>query len=183
MDNGKSVLSDPEARKFLREILDEEGRDVVYSLLGREATDEEIAEETGIKINTVRRVLYKLYDYRLASYVRTKDSEIGWYIYTWKLDLSRIYDLIKIRKQRLLEELQRELESMQDKVFFVCRKDNKYVPFEEASELEFKCPVCQGVLEYADVQERMQQLQREIERLQRELSDGQREEKVIKPSS
>ena len=57
VDNGKSVLSDPEAKKFLAEILDEEGLDVVYSLIDREATDEEIAEETGIKINTVRRVL------------------------------------------------------------------------------------------------------------------------------
>jgi transcription initiation factor TFIIE subunit alpha len=172
VDNGKSVLSDPEAKKFLVEILDEEGLDVVYSLIDREATDEEIAEETGIKINTVRRVLYKLYDYRLASYVRTKDSEIGWYIYTWKLDLKRIYDLIRLRKQRILEELTRELESIQDKVFFACKKDEKYVPFEEASELQFKCPVCEGVLEYVDSQERIQQLREEIERLQKELSNG-----------
>ena len=61
---------------------------------------------------------------------------------------------------------------MQDKVFFACKKDEKYVPFEEASELQFRCPVCEGLLEYVDSQERMQQLREEIERLQKELSNG-----------
>jgi len=170
VNNGKSILGDPEARRFLTELVDEEGLDVVYALLGREATDEELAEETGMKINTVRRVLYKLYDYRLASYVRTRDAEIGWYTYTWKLELERVYELIRQRKQRLLEALSKELDAIQGRVFFACSKDERYVPFEEAAELEFRCPECGSALEHVDAEERVQRLQREIQRLERELS-------------
>jgi transcription initiation factor TFIIE subunit alpha len=37
-------------------------------------TDDEIAEETEIRLNIVRRILYKLYDAGVASYKRSKDS-------------------------------------------------------------------------------------------------------------
>ena len=69
VNNGSTILNDPETKKFLLEIIGDEGIEVVRALMDREATDEEIADETGIKLNVVRRVLYKLYDYSLASYV------------------------------------------------------------------------------------------------------------------
>jgi transcription initiation factor TFIIE subunit alpha len=172
VNNGKSILSDPEARQFLHEIIGEEGLEVVGFLSDDEATDEEIAEQTGIKLNIVRKILYRLYDYRLASYTRTKDREIGWYIYTWRLDLDRIYDILTERKRRILEELTKKLEFETSNIFFFCRNDNSKVPFDIASEYEFKCPQCQGLMEYFDNQSTVISLEEEISRLKKEIGNG-----------
>jgi transcription initiation factor TFIIE subunit alpha len=172
LNNGKSVLGDSEARQFLQEIIGEEGLDVVNFLSDDEATDEEIAEQTGIKLNVVRKILYRLYDYRLASYTRTKDREIGWYIYTWRLDLKRIYDILTERKRRILEELTKKLDFETSNIFFSCKNDNSKVPFDIASEYEFRCPQCQGLMEYFDNQSTVMSLEEEITRLKKEIGDA-----------
>jgi len=172
VNNGKSILSDSEARQFLQEIIGEEGLEVVRFLSDDEATDEEIAEQTGIKLNVVRKILYRLYDYRLASYTRTKDREIGWYIYTWRLDLERIYDILTERKRRILEELTKKLEFETSNIFFFCKNDNSKIPFDIASEYEFKCPQCQGLMEYFDNQSTVMSLEEEISRLKKEIGNG-----------
>ncbi len=169
MNNGKSVLSDKEAKQFLQEIIGEEGLEIVRPLIDREATDDELAEETGLKLNIVRKILYKLYDYRLASYVRTKDKDIGWYTYTWKLDLSRIFEILAVRKRRILEELTEKLEFETTHVFFSCKKDNSKVPFDIASETNFKCPQCDAIMDYADNRGTVVSLEEEITRLRKEI--------------
>lgn len=171
MNNGTSVLGDSEARQFLQEIIGDEGLDVVVFLADDEATDEEIAEKTGIKLNVVRKILYRLYDYRLASYTRTKDREIGWYIYTWRLDLQRIYDILTERKRRILDELTKKLEFETSNIFFFCKNDDSKVPFDIASEYEFRCPQCQGLMEYFDNQSIVASLEEEINRLKKEIGD------------
>ncbi|MFQ6136730.1 MAG: transcription factor E [Candidatus Hydrothermarchaeales archaeon] len=171
MDNGASELNDPEIREFLEETIGEEGLEVVRSLLDREVTDEELAEETGLKLNIVRKILYKLYDYRLASYVRVKDKEIGWYIYTWKLDLGKTLDVVRGRKRKILKELTQKLEYETSHVFFSCNHDNSKIPFDIASECNFKCPQCNGVMEFCDNQNEVMSLEEEIERLRQELKN------------
>lgn len=172
VNNGSSVLGDSEARQFLQEVIGDEGLDVVVSLSDDEATDEEIAEQTDIKLNVVRKILYKLYDYRLASYTRTKDREIGWYIYTWKLDLQRVYDILTERKRRVLDELTKKLEFETSNIFFCCKNDNSKVPFDLASEYDFRCPQCQGLMEYLDNRSTVMSLEEEISRLKKEIGHG-----------
>ncbi|RMF91759.1 MAG: transcription factor E [Methanobacteriota archaeon] len=171
MDNGSAILENPEVRQFFEEVLGEEGLKVINALIGREATDEEIAEELGLKLNLVRKILYKLYDYRLASYVRTKDKDIGWYIYTWKLDLPRVMDVIQERKRKILEDLTNKLEYEANTVFFECTNDHFRIPYDIASERGFRCPQCEGALEYINNQEAVESLEREIRRLQDELEN------------
>ncbi len=168
-ENGKSILADPEAKQFLLEIVGDEGIEVVRALMGREVTDEKLAEETQLKLNIVRKVLYKLYDYRLASYVRTKDKEIGWYIYTWQLDLGKVFDILTARKRRILEELTKKLEFETGNIFFLCKKDNTKVPFDIASENEFRCPACNETMGYTDNKRVIASLEGEIERLRKEI--------------
>jgi transcription initiation factor TFIIE subunit alpha len=168
-NNGKSILDNQEARQFLLELVGEEGLDVILALVGREAIDEEIAEKTDLKLNIVRKILYRLYDYRLASYVRTKDKEIGWYIYTWKLDLGRIFDVIVARKRRMLEELKEKLEFESSNVFFHCKHDQYKIPFDVASETQFKCPQCHSIMDFVDNQETVMGLEKEIHRLEQEI--------------
>lgn len=168
MNNGK-LLSNKDVKQFLLDAVGEEGLDVTKCLIGREITDEGIAEETGFKLNIVRKLLYKLYDYRLASYVRTKDKDIGWYIYTWKLDLSKVSEILKQRKMSILDELTNRLEFETSNVFFFCRNDNAKVPFSVASENSFKCPQCNEIMDYADNRSVVVNIEREINRLKKEI--------------
>ncbi|MFQ5975509.1 MAG: transcription factor E [Candidatus Hydrothermarchaeales archaeon] len=169
LDNGKSELKIPEVKEFLEETVGEEGVDVVLAIIGRELTDEALSEETGLKLNIVRKILYQLYDYRLASYVRTKDKEIGWYIYRWKLDLSKIEAVITARKQRILKELNQKLKYETNHVFFCCTNDKSKIPFDLASECGFKCPHCDGSMEFYDNQSLISSLEEEIQKLEQEL--------------
>ncbi len=172
VNNGKdirSIINNPEARQFLKELLGDEGLDVIQVMSGSGIVDEEIAERTGLKLNLVRKILYKLYDHRLASYIRTKDPEIGWYIYTWSLDLSRVFEIIQARKRKILEELNKRLEFEQNHVFFCCKMDDAKVPFDIASKNDFKCPQCGCIMDYMDNQQSIMSLQHEIGRLEREI--------------
>lgn len=50
-----------------------------------ETTDDEIANKTTIRLNSVRKILYKLYDRSLVSLRRTRDPKTGWFIFHWRL--------------------------------------------------------------------------------------------------
>ncbi len=169
MNDGK-LFEDKEASEFLLGLVGEDGLEIVKSIMGKgECTDEAVAEETGIKLNIVRKSLYKLYDYRLASYVRTKDKDIGWYIYTWKLDLSRISEILKEGKRVMLARLTNSLEFETNTVFFTCKIDDTKIPFSMASENDFKCPQCEGVMGHMDNHNVVNHLEKEIKRLKKEI--------------
>ena len=65
---GKNLLSDPNVQEILMDITDDEKRSfpIIECILNGKTNDLEIAEETEIKLNTVRKVLYKLYDAGIA---------------------------------------------------------------------------------------------------------------------
>lgn len=180
MDNGNVILDSAAVEQFFEEIVGEEGIRVIKALMGREVTDEKISEELGLKINLVRKVLYKLYDYRLASYVRTKDKEIGWYIYTWKLELPRIMDVIAEKKMKVLDDLSSKLDYELNTVFFECVNDRFRIPYDIASERGFRCPQCEGTLEYSNNDELVGTLKTEIQRLEDEIQEESPE--IAKPA-
>lgn len=169
---GKQLLSEPEVKKLLVDILDEESIDVVYALMDKNATDEEISEETGLRLNTVRRALYRLYEHRIANYTRSKDKEVGWFIYTWKLNPGKINEILIEMKEKKLDELKKKLEFEQGNVFFVCRSDNFRVSFDKASDYSFNCPNCGSFLDSVDNQNVKMRLKHEIAELEKELSNG-----------
>lgn len=170
LDNGKLTLDSPETNSILLETVGEEGLDVVQCLLDKEETDEKISEVTGLRLNTVRKILYKLYDYRLASYVRTKDKEIGWYTYTWTLNLDKITNILLVRKKNILNELNKRLEFERNHVFFSCSNDTLKFSFDKATESDFKCPTCNSALEFVDNQQSIIELEERIRRIKKELN-------------
>lgn len=162
-------LKEKESKGFLLETIGEEGIAIIKAISDGEATDEELAADTGFKLNFVRRILYKLYDKRLASYVRTKDKDIGWYIYTWKLDLSKINDILAARKRNTHQQLIDRLDYERSHVFFTCKEDDSKVPFDIASETDFKCPKCDSIMEHVDNKRVISDLEREVKRLERQI--------------
>ena len=72
---------------------------VARSLLKAEdATDEEIASSTGLRINMVRKVLYDLFGKSLITGIRVKDERKGWFVYRWSTRREEVEHFIENQK-------------------------------------------------------------------------------------
>lgn len=157
------MIDDPLVKSLLLNILeDEKNLEIVRCLIDGIDTDEEISEKTGIKLNFVRKYLYKLYDEGLATYKRSKDKESGWYSYSWEFDKNETINAMKESSESTLKHLREELQKEEDTMFFVCPQGHYRLSFDDASELEFMCPECGEDLELYDNTELKKQLQEDI---------------------
>src|SRR5207245_2782890 len=66
-------------------------------------TDDVIANTANVRLNTARKVLYKLYDHALVTCTKSRDEKTGWYIYRWKLRPEQLHAFGRIRKMEVLE--------------------------------------------------------------------------------
>ena len=146
------MLSDPIVQEILMDITNDENNSVsiIECMLKGKTFDEEIAEETEIKLNIVRKVLYKLYDAGIATYKRTKDPETNWYIYSWKFEQNKVSDIITKKYAKISEEIEKDLKNEEQNMFFACKANGHRYKFEKASENNFACPKCGESLEYQD---------------------------------
>jgi len=121
---------------------------VARSLLKSEdATDEEIASSTGLRINMVRRVLYDLFGKALITGIRVKDEKKGWFVYRWRSRRDEVENFIEGQKKKIAQRLQERLDFENSSDFYHCGNDDcPRVTFEDALEGFFKCPNCNRVL-------------------------------------
>jgi len=124
--------------------------------------EEDIAKKLKIRVNDTRKLLYKLYEKRLAVYEKKSDpKKKWWYIYYWNLDKGRIQELFLEFRRRQVQKKKDELEA-ELKYAFECKGcKNKYL-YEEALETEFTCPNCGSVLEQAAATMTARALRKEI---------------------
>jgi transcription initiation factor TFIIE subunit alpha len=158
-------------RLVVEEIAGKEGVDVATVLANAdETTDEEIATKTDLKLNIVRRILYKLHDNHLASYRRIRDTNTGWFLYYWKIDPKKAQSLVNRKKRMVLNLLEQRLEHESNNDLYSCSNCNSSpVPFEEAMNLSFRCPGCNGQLEYIDNKRAINFLRKRVEELKADL--------------
>ena len=140
--------------------------EIIDCLKNGYTTDEEISEKTNCKLNIVRKILYKLYDMRLASYKRDKDKETQWYTYDWRFNENEYKKLEFNLASSELKRLNSELEYEENNMFFVCPNGHYRLDFEDASTVEFLCPECDLDLEYEDNQEKIDRKKEEIKVLE-----------------
>ncbi|WP_297063345.1 transcription factor E [Thermococcus sp.] len=160
-----------ELLEIARDIGGEEAVEVVKALEKmKEATDEELAEKTGIRVNTVRRILYKLNDHGLADFKRIRDPETGWYYYYWRLETKRLPEIIKAKKMAELKRLKEMLEEETNEIYYWCGEEgHPRLTFDEAMEYEFQCPICGKMLMQYDNSRIVEDLKKRIEELEIEL--------------
>ena len=149
--------------KILMDITNnEEGSvSIIECILNGKTFDSEIAEETEIKLNKVRKILYKFHEAGVASYKRTKDPETNWFIYSWKFDKEKVSDIISKKHQRNTEDIEKSIKYEEENMFFACRTNGHRYKFEKASEFNFVCPDCNETLEYQDNASRIVELLKE----------------------
>lgn len=137
--------------EYIKANIGDEALTVADTISARELTDEEISKITGFRINNVRSSLYRLYDYRLAFYRRSRDPKTGWFIYHWRMDMEGRVKVLEGQKQRDLNILKSRLEYEEKNIFFVCKAGNcSRFTFEIAADNGFKCPNCGSMLEHHD---------------------------------
>ena len=151
----------------------EEAVQIINVLKGvEETTDDEIATQTEIRLNTVRKILYKLYDHSLVGLRRSRDKTTGWFIFHWRLQLDQLAGFIYNQKRRVLEKLETRLEYENAHDFYACNTPGcRRTPFEEAMELVFRCPTCNKLLNHFDNTKLKDCLDEHISNLRKELGE------------
>lgn len=141
-----AILGDAAVRQTLIEIGGENALAIVRTFYSNHS-DEELAKKLKIKISDVRATLNKLHNEGLVNYMREKDSETGWYSYSWSLNQDRI---------------QKWADTQTNKLHTLCGEnggENYFCPacgmstitdFESASNWEFRCERCNRLLEFID---------------------------------
>jgi transcription initiation factor TFIIE subunit alpha len=101
-------VDDDVLRKVAKVISGEEAVKVVMALKKfKEATDDQILSyiaedaETEIKLNDVRKILFKLYNHSIVQCDGVRDETTGWFIFRWSLQLDQVEGFIKNQKKRI----------------------------------------------------------------------------------
>ncbi|UCG45634.1 MAG: transcription factor, partial [Candidatus Bathyarchaeota archaeon] len=137
-----------------------------------EITDDEIAGKTEIRLNIVRKILYKLYDYSLVALRRARDQNTGWFIFHWRLQPDQLEGFILNQKRHVLEKLQSRLDYEKNHDFYYCSTPGcNRIPFEDAMELVFQCPNCNRPLNHYENGEIVEVLDKKIQQLRKELGE------------
>lgn len=166
------MLNNPLVQDGLLNIVqEEENLDIIQCLIDGIDSDEKIAEETGIKLNIVRKILYKLYDSGVASYKRSKDPETQWYAYSWKFEEQEVSKLIKKDAEERVKELKKLVEEEENSMFFICPYNHCRLNFEQATYYGFQCPECGAEISFHDNKDFIEQLNGEKETWEEILKD------------
>lgn len=142
---------------------------IINALIDGVETDEEIAAKTEIKLNLVRKYLYKLYDLKIANYKRSKDPETQWYTYSWKFDEAELVKQINEECETELNELNAQLENEENNMFFVCPQGHVRYNFDTASDEEFLC-VCGEELVFQDNSDIIKEIKKNIKLIKSDLT-------------
>ena len=127
-----------------------------------------IADKLKLDMQTVRNTLYKLHTHNVATYIRKKDRQKGWYISYWTFNKKRINDLVEVMKKMQIDKLKERLakEEASRGVFFICTKACARLDFYQATEFEFKCPECGSLMQQQENLRTIEHLRERIEELQ-----------------
>lgn len=156
-------------RTYVAQLVGPEGARIADALLTRkEATDSELAEELGEKPSHIRKVLYDLYEARIAEYHKEKDKETGWLTFYWQIRPEHAANSILERTRKDLLSLQRALEFEETHEFFICPEGAERFDFARATESDFHCPEHNAILQQHDNKAELEALRTRVEALRRE---------------
>jgi transcription initiation factor TFIIE subunit alpha len=175
-----SIFVDDEIlRKVARIIAGEEAIKIVMALKElKAATDDQILShitkntETELKLNDVRKMLFKLYNNSIVQCDGLRDETTGWFIFRWRLQLDQVEGFIKNKKKRILNILKTRLQYEEEYDFYYCNTPGcNRLTFEDAMEYIFKCPTCGKLLSYFDNSKIVNVLKEKINQLENKLSE------------
>ncbi len=129
----------------ITQVAGEEAIPVVRFLKDKKNISEfKIADATKYEVSRIRSMLYKLHEHNLVTYYRKKDRKKGWYISYWTLNQDSVPHIAKVLRRQKIDMLTERLvkEQEHENLFYICRTMCTRMDFEQAAELQFKCPEC-----------------------------------------
>jgi len=139
------ILSRPVIRQLLVDVGGENAIAIVRNF-SRGMSDEDISKALSLKISDVRAALNRLHSEGIVAYNREKDSETGWYSYSWYLDT--------VKMEKWAWESVRKFETQESNggEYYVCPTcgNSTIIAFETAFDKGFRCDICNHALEYLD---------------------------------
>lgn len=165
-------LNNPAIYQYLYKLVGEEGVELIRVCPEEEHSDEEIAEITGINLNSVRHTLYCLYEHRLAEYRRIKNNETGWLTYLWVLKMENILSVLYGEMEATIEKLEARLRYDENNDFYQCSDCGHMMTFTDAMNLNFACPQCGEMMVHFDDELLVSALRSRIEKIKVALADN-----------
>ena len=164
------VLDNPAIKAYLIRLIGEEGIDLIVKFPPEgEWSDEQLAAQTGINLNSVRHTLYTLYEKRLAEYRRIKNNETGWLTYLWHLRMDLVADVIREDLADILEKLKARERYEEENDFYICKTCGTLATFNQAMDVSFVCPSCDQPLEHFENEMLLRALKKRIEDIKETL--------------
>jgi transcription initiation factor TFIIE subunit alpha len=146
-----------------------EGTEQIIRVLEKEEiiNENDLADDLGVKINDIRKALYKLGSLGFVTYSKEKDvNKKWWYVYNWQLDKVKIHRKYIQHLKGILHTKERQLLDEQ-KYEFQCRKCKRKYTYEDAMEQDFICKNddCSGVVRQVTNSRLISQLSKDIAEL------------------
>lgn len=166
MGDTEDFLEDEEIRQLILDVAGETGLKVAENLpLDEKLSEFKLAEALDKEVNSVRSILYKLYNHNFVSYDKRRDEERGWYVYHWRLLEENLIKAKQSKEEEKIKKLEERKQELENNEFFKCNKCNREYDFSEALENNFLCDRCDGNLEKVDRSEEIGEIKKEIEEL------------------
>jgi len=134
-----------------------------------ETTKANAEGESEITLNTVRKILFILYENKFTICHRERDANSGWLTFRWQVNMDGIYHQIEREKKKLHRNLIKRKEYEDNNIFYVCPQNCLRLVFDEATETEFLCPLCGEDLVFQDNEMFKQLLDTRIEEFKEAL--------------
>jgi len=130
-----------------------------------------IADKLKVDMQTIRNTLYKLHTHNVATYIRKKDRQKGWYISYWTFNKARIKDLMSSMKKKHAEKLKERLEKEEANkgLFFICSRACARLDFDQATDYSFKCPECGTLLQQQENARTIEHLREKLKEIEGEI--------------
>lgn len=132
------LLGNDNAVAFLRKNVSKWAPDVL-NMLAAPKTDEYLAEQLGMKINAIRRILNLLQGYGITNYYVAKNTN-GWLSFAWYVNTSKIPPFFEYVNS---VSNKKTVISMECNDYFMCnacyQKDKLIFTFDAAYEAAFRC--------------------------------------------
>ena len=139
------ILSKPIIRNKLVDLGGENAIAIVRNFTTG-VSDEDIAKKLKLKISDVRAALNRLHSEGIVAYNRRKDSETGWYSYSWYLNKDKMKRWAELQVGKFEGQCSEGID------YYVCPScgSSAIFEFEEAFEKSFRCEICNSQLEFVD---------------------------------
>jgi transcription initiation factor TFIIE subunit alpha len=159
------AADNPLVREYFGRIIGEDGLRILETIPEEEITDEEIAKLSETKLTSVRKILYMLYESRIAEYRTERDDNTGWITYWWRFNHQNIKRMMEEEADGELARLEKSLNYEQNGEFYRCQCQRVFC--EEAAEKEFWCEECEANFEYFDNSEIVTGIEQQINELKK----------------